>query len=113
MPRRDTNPPPPTKRRPAPAKTPEGREAQLIEAAMDLAERQIREGTASSQVITHFVKLGSIRNEREMRKIELEGDLLQAKREALEAQQHAGELYEKAIEAFKYYKGEEVELTDD
>ena len=41
-------------RRGRPATTPEDREGQITAMAMDLIERQIRDGTASSQILSHF-----------------------------------------------------------
>lgn len=37
-----------------PPLTPEGKENQMISLAMDCAESQLRDGTASSAVIVHF-----------------------------------------------------------
>ena len=88
-----------------PALTPEGRENQMISAAMDLAERQLLEGTASSQVITHFLKLGTEKARLERVKLEHENKLLEAKTEAIKSGQKDGELYLKAINAFKLYSG--------
>ena len=62
-----------------PALTPESRENQLISLAVDLAERQLQEGTASSQVITHYLKLGSTRERQEKEKLEEEIKLLRAR----------------------------------
>ena len=45
-----------------PALSPEARENQLIDLAVNLAEQQLLDGTASSQVITHFLKLGHVQN---------------------------------------------------
>lgn len=88
-----------------PALTPESRENQLISLAVDLAEKQLMEGTASSQVITHYLKLGSTREKLEKEKIELENELTKAKTEAVNATKQADELYRNAIEAFKSYSG--------
>jgi hypothetical protein len=73
------------KRRP-PATTPEARENQLIALAVDLAEKQLSEGTASSQVISHYLKLGSTREQLEKQKLEKENELLKAKTEAIKSQ---------------------------
>jgi hypothetical protein len=91
-------------RRP-PATTPEGRENQLIAKAVDLAERQIEEGTASSQVISHFLKLGSSREHLEQLRLEKEVELMEAKKEALAAGHRLEELMTDAITAFKSYSG--------
>lgn len=93
-------------RRPrAPARTPEARELELSSAAYDLAEEQLREGTASSQVITHFLKAGSMRERLEQQRIQHEIELMGVKRENLEAQTRVEELYVNAIEAMRSYVG--------
>jgi len=91
------------------ASTPEGRENQLIADAMDLAERQIREGTASAQVITHFLKLASPREELERNRLRHEVELLNAKVEQLASSQRVEELYSNAIVAMRRYQGQEVD----
>lgn len=96
-----------------PAQTPEAREHQLIMKAYDLAEKQIDEGSASSQVITHFLKLGSEREKLERAKIRKETVLLQAKIEGAESQARVEELYGKALNAMKAYAGQDPEDEDD
>ena len=91
----------------SPARTPEGREMELASAAYDLAERQIQQGTASSQVLTHFLKAGSMRERLEQQRIEHEIELMSVKRENLEAQTRVEELYVNAIEAMRSYVGGE------
>lgn len=91
-----------------PATTPEARELQLIGDAYDLAEKQIREGTASAQVVTHFLKRGSGREAAELEKIKAERDLLQARLESLAAGKDIQELYGNAIDAMRMYSGQEV-----
>lgn len=86
-----------------PALTIEARENQLISYAIDLAEKQLREGTASSQVITHYLKLGSTMQRLEREKLEKENELLRAKTEALQSQQRVEELYANALKAMKEY----------
>lgn len=88
-----------------PALTPEARENQLVSLAVDLAEEQLRNGTASSQVITHYLKLGSSREKLEKEKIALENELVKAKTEAVGSAKHVEELYENAIAAMKKYSG--------
>lgn len=92
------------KRRP-PATTPEAREKQLVNMAVDLAEKQILEGTASSQVITHFLKLGSMREKMEREKLAEENKLLKAKTEAIQSAKKVEELYENALNAMRSYSG--------
>lgn len=94
-----------TPRKMPPGLTPESREAQLIARAVDLAEKQLIEGTASSQVITHFLKLGTSRAELEREKLKHENMLLQAKTEALQSQKRVEELYADAIRAMRNYSG--------
>ena len=88
-----------------PALTPESRELQLIALAVDLAEQQLRDGTASSQVISHFLKLGSSRAELEREKLASENELLRAKAESLQAQQRQDEMFKAAIEAMRRDQG--------
>lgn len=89
-----------------PALSPEARENQLISLAVDLAERQLQEGTASSQVITHYLKLGSTRERLEREKLEEENRLLKARTEALESSKRVEELYADAIKAMRNYGGQ-------
>ena len=89
-----------------PATTPEGRENELVSAAIDLAERQIKNGTASSQVITHFLKLGSTREQLEQERLGHENELTRVKIEALESQKRVEEMYQKALEAMRSYSGD-------
>lgn len=91
-----------------PALTEEGRENQLITLAIDLAEDQLRTGTASSQVITHFLKLASSREKLEQEKIHRENMLLSAKVEQLSSSKRLEELYSSALNAMRLYSGEEV-----
>lgn len=88
-----------------PAMTPDARENQLISMAVDLAEQQLRDGTASSQVITHFLKLASSKDRLEREKLEEENKLLKAKTENLQSQQHREISYEEVIKALQRYSG--------
>ena len=89
-----------------PGLTPESRENQMISLAVDLAEEQLRNGTASSQVITHFLKLGTTMAKLEKEKLERENKLLDAKTEALESTKRVEELYLNALRAMKGYSGQ-------
>lgn len=88
-----------------PALTPEARENQLIYLATDLAEQQLRDGTASSQVITHYLKLGSTKERIEKEILIKQKDLISAKTEALQSAKRIEELYANAISAMKKYSG--------
>ena len=96
------------KRKRPPARTPQAREQQLVALAVDLAEKQIVAGTASAQVITHFLKLGSERDKLEREKLSRENALLKAKSDAIASQQRVEQLYVEAMTAFKHYHGEEL-----
>ena len=89
-----------------PATTPEARENQLIALAVDLAEKQLLEGTASSQVITHYLKLGTQKEKIEREILEKQKELITAKTEALQATKRIEELYSNAIAAMKTYSGQ-------
>lgn len=89
-----------------PALTPESRENQLISLAVDLAEKQLQEGTASSQVITHYLKLGSTKERIEKEILEKQKELISAKTEALKSAKRIEELYENAIKAMRSYNGQ-------
>lgn len=105
MPRRSTTPPSDIPGRRRPASTPDARETQMIELADQLAERQLREGTASAQVITHYLKLGSSRERLEQEKLSLERDLVKAKTDQIAGQQRQEELFAEAIKAMRAYQG--------
>lgn len=83
----------------------EARENQMIALAVDLAEKQLMEGTASSQVITHYLKLGSTKERLEKEMMEEQKKLLKAKTEALESAAEIKELYENALIAMREYSG--------
>lgn len=92
------------KKRP-PATTPEGREKQLIALATDLAEKQLREGTASNQVITHYLKLASTREKLEKEKLVNENEFIKAKTSAIESAKEVEALYVEALNAMRSYRG--------
>ncbi len=98
-------------RRP-PATTVQARENQLIGLAVDVAERQLRDGTASSQVLTHFLKLATIREEMERDKLRSENELLKARVENLASSVNSEKLYEEAIRAFTSYRPNEEDVED-
>lgn len=92
-----------------PARTPEARENQLISLAMDRAEQQLRDGTATSQVIVHFLKLATVKEKLELEKIKKENELLTAKTENLQSIKKQEEMYAAAIKAMQLYSGEKVD----
>lgn len=100
-----------------PATTPEARENQLISLAVDLVEKQLRDGSASAQVISHYLKLGSSREKLEQERLARENELLQVKTEAMESAKRVEALYEQAIDAMRAYGGhapvQETEFDED
>ncbi len=96
-----------------PAITPEVRESQMISLAIDLAEQQLRDGTASSQVITHYLKLGSTKERIEKEILEKQKDLIAAKTDAMKSAKRVEELYAQALNAMRRYSGQDTEEPDD
>lgn len=101
--------PEPAKPKRPPATTPQARENQMISLAFDLAERQLADGTASSQVITHYLKLATSREQLEQEKLQLEKMLLQARTDSIESAKKVEELYSNALNAMRAYQGKEDE----
>lgn len=88
-----------------PALNPDARENQMIALAMDLVEQRLRDGTASSQETTHFLKLASPKNKLEQERLRLENDLVAAKTKALANAEEIKVLYEEALKAMRRYGG--------
>lgn len=99
---------------PPPATTLESRENQLIAAAVDMAEEQIRNRTASAQVLTHYLKLGTTVTELERDKLRNENELLKAKVGSLASAERMEKMYQEAIVAMRSYQGQDdSEIIDD
>lgn len=98
-----------------PALSLEARESYLISLAEDLAEQQLRDGTASSQLITHYLKLGSTRERLEKKLLAEQVELASAKKDNYKAQARQDEVYEAALQAMKRYNGdfEDEEVYDE
>lgn len=96
-----------------PATTPEARENQLIALAVDLAEKQLLDGTASSQVITHYLKLGTQKEKLEREILEKKKDLMQAQTDNLQSVKKIEEMYTEAIKAMRHYSGQDAPKDDD
>lgn len=94
---------PVTQRASRPASTPDGREQQLANLAIELAEKQLRDGTASSAVITHFLKIASKREVLEREILEKQSKLIEAKSESIVKEKEQEQLAKDAIEAMKSY----------
>lgn len=102
MPKDNKNP----SRKTRPALTVEARENQLVSLAVDLAEKQLKEGTATSQVITHYLKIGSTKERIEKEILAEQRELIKAKTESLQSAKRVEELYTNALEAMKKYSGQ-------
>lgn len=100
----------PRKRRPA--TTPQGRQNQMVNLAMEVAEKQLRDGTATSQVITHFLKLGTTIHEYELAKLKSETELRRAQVENMDSAKRTEQMYAEALKAMKSYAGQEDEYED-
>ncbi len=92
-----------------PSLTPEADENRMVALAMALAEKQLREGTASSQVIAHFLKIGSTKEKLEQEILSKQTALLEAKTESLKSAKRMEELYTNALTAMKIYQGGDQE----
>ena len=89
-----------------PAISLEGREGQLCALAVDLAEKQLRDGTASSQIITHYLKLASVEKQLEMEILREQKKLITAKTEDIESRKEIKALYQDALKAMRTYSGQ-------
>lgn len=92
-----------------PALTPDAEDNELIALAVKQAKKQLREGTASSQIVNHFLQRGSPKARLEQKKLEKEIALIDAKIKALESTKHIEQLYSEAMKAMKEYSGQDVE----
>lgn len=108
------NPDPPITRKIAPADSPEVRESQLIALAVERVEQRLLDGTATSQEIIHYLRLGSTKNQLEMEKLKKENELLKAKTEAIKAEKQTAEMFAEAIAAMQSYRppADEEEMDD-
>ena len=102
-----------TQKKIRPAITPEARENQMIALAVDLAEKQLIEGTASSQVITHYLKLATTKEKIEREILEKQKELIVAKTENLQSAKRIEELYSNALKAMQNYSGQACSMEDD
>lgn len=96
-----------------PAMSEEAQENRMIALAMDVAEKQLREGKASPSVVVHFLKMGSVKERMELEKLQKEKELLEAKVDALESSKRIEELYEEAIRSMRSYGGTASDEPED
>lgn len=92
-----------------PARSLDAREKEVVSLAVELAERQLRDGSASPSVITHYLKLGTTSYQLELEKLKHENELLQAKTENIRSLGRMEELYAEAIESLRRYQGADDE----
>lgn len=90
-----------------PALTPEAQENRMISLATRLAEQKMLDGTASSQLIVHYLKLGSSKERLEQEIMEKQKELISAKTDALHTAKRIEELYDSAIKAMRVYSGQD------
>ena len=109
--RRSEDEPPRTRR--APAKTPEASENRMINLATDLAEKQLVAGTASAQVISHYIKLGSSRERLEQERLRRENLVLEAKADMMASAKKTEEMYKEALSAMRSYAGQDPQSLED
>lgn len=88
-----------------PAESPEAREKQLTNLAMDLAEKQLMDGTAPPSVVQHFLKIGSSRESQEREMLNNQMELIEAKRNKMTKEDDSKKLLDQAIKAMSDYKG--------
>lgn len=94
-----------SRRTPPIARTPEAQENEMIALAMEAARKKIEDGSASSQIIVHFLQLGTEKARLEREKLRAESTLAMAKAEAMKSLQTSDQITEEALSAFKRYQG--------
>ena len=88
-----------------PALDPEARENQMIALAVNLAEQKLRDGTAATPIITHYLKLATVKEQKELELLDMQKELMKAKQHAIQSSESSEEMTRNAIEAFKTYSG--------
>ena len=76
----------------------------MIALAVEQAEKMLREGTAPTQVVLHYLKLGASREKMEQELIAKQLELANAKIESLQAAKDRNDMYKAAMEAFMSYQ---------
>lgn len=100
------------KRKSTPARTPEARENQLINLAVEETEKRLRNGTISSQLLSILLKLATTKAQLELEKLRSDILLQEAKVQEISDKQSSSDLYSKALAAFRSYKGD-MDYEDD
>ena len=85
---------------------PESREQQMISLAVNEAERRLIDGTASSQIIVHYLNLATTQAQINLELARQDLELKKAKTESIESERRTEEYYREAIDAMRRYSGE-------
>lgn len=100
-------------RKDPPALTPEAKESRIVAKAMDMAEEMIDNRTASSQILVHFLKLGTVRAELELEELRHKNALSKAKTDEIEGRKEHKQLYEKVLKHMRMYTGMDDDDEDE
>ena len=92
----------------SPAMSVEAHDNRMISLASKCAEKQLRDGTASSQIICHYLKMGSAKEKLAIEREKAELELIKAKTKSIQSQEHMDILFSKAIKAMSMYKGDTI-----
>lgn len=88
-----------------PALDPSAREKQMINLAVDLAEKQLRDGSASPSIVSHYLKMASSREQKELEILDKKAELINAQAASITAERETEELTKQAIDAMRNYQG--------
>lgn len=89
-----------------PVLTPEAREMQLVNLAYSLLEKRLLDGTATSQEVTTMIKYGTQKAQLELDILRSQRELMDAKRESINASIQTDKMFKEAIQAMGIYSGE-------
>lgn len=98
---------------PPPASTVEAREEEMVNLATNLAEQKLRDGTATSALILHYLKAGSVKERKQVQILSKQEELISAKTESLQLDRKKEDLYEDVISSLKDYRGETYDEYDE
>lgn len=96
-----------------PALTAESQENYMISLAVAQAEEMLLEKKAPTPVLTHYLKLATVREQLALKKLEAESELMAAKKKAIDSDSEQAEMYKKAVEAMMLYQGRGSETDEE
>ena len=101
--------------RPIPPRTEEEEEKRACGLAIDLATKWMEEGTAPAQIVLHYLKIASQREQIELEKTKYEIELIKAKKKSIESEEEQEKRYQEVIKAISSYAGKdnEWEIVED